>query len=230
MRSIAVLGLGNYGSSVARELTELGVEVIAVDERKERVEAIKDSVAFAVVLNATDEAALKAVAIQDVDVAVVSIGEDVEASLLTTLLLKKIGVKKIWARAINSLQYEILKRLDVDEIVSLEEEMGKTVARSLASASESKRIPLSDGHSLAEVRIPKPFVGKTLRQINPRGEYNVNIVAIKTLEPAIDDMGERRFAERFNDVPSPDEKLSQDDVLLVAGTDKNIEKFAKGQV
>ncbi|HMA64795.1 MAG TPA: NAD-binding protein, partial [Chitinispirillaceae bacterium] len=97
MRSIAVIGLGNFGSTVARELTERGARVIAIDENRERVEAIKESVAYAVTLNSTDKAALESVAIRDVDVAVVCIGEDVEANLLTTLLLKKLGVKKIWA-------------------------------------------------------------------------------------------------------------------------------------
>jgi trk system potassium uptake protein TrkA len=228
MRSVAVIGLGNFGSTVARELTDHGVQVIALDEQKERVEAIKESVAFAVALNTTDASALKSVAIQDVDIAIVCIGEDVEANLLTTLLLKKMGVKKIWARAINPLQSEILSSLDVDDIINLEEQMGKAIARSLASANVSKHVPLSPGHSVAEVKVPDSFIGKTLREIDPRKKHSVNVVAVKTLVPAIDDSGERTFEEQVDDVPPPDMKLSEDQVLLVAGSDKNIERFAKG--
>jgi len=228
MRSIAVIGLGKFGSTVARELTERGARVLAIDEVKERVEEIKESVAYAVTLNSTDRAALESVAIRDVDVAVVCIGEDVEANLLTTLLLKKMGVKKIWARAITELQLEILKTIEVDDIINLEEEMGKTIAQTLVSASLGRYIPLAEGHSLAEIKIPDSYIGRTLRQINPREKYKVNIVAIKKFIPAIDDMGERTLRESIDNVPSSDEKLEEDTVLLVAGADRDIEKFIKG--
>lgn len=228
MRNIAVIGLGNFGSTVARELTDKGVRVIAIDEDRERVEEIKESVAYAVTLDSMDGSALKSVSIQDVDAAVVCIGDDVEANLLTTLLLKKLRVKKIWARAINPLQQEILKTLEVDEIINLEEQMGRAIARSLASVNVTRHIPLSPGHSIAEVKIPQSLVGKSLREIKPREDYNVNVVAVKTLIPAINDAGERTFEEKVDDVPPADEKLSEDHVLLVSGSDRNIEKFAKG--
>lgn len=228
MRSIAVIGLGKFGSTVARELTERGVRVIAIDERKERVESIKESVAYAVTLSSTDRAALESISVRDVDVAVVCIGEDVEANLLTTLLLKKLGVKKIWARAINELQLEILRTMEVSDIINLEEQMGKAIAQTLASANLDRYIPLAEGHSLAEVKIPESYVGKTLRQISPRKKHKVNVVALKRLVPAVDDLGERTFKESIDNVPSPDEKLGQDIVLLVAGADRDIEKFSKG--
>jgi trk system potassium uptake protein TrkA len=228
MRNIAVIGLGKFGSTVARELTVRGAQVLAIDSGSERVEEIKDSVAYAVALNSTDREALKSVAIQEVDIAVVCIGEDIEANLLTTLLLKKLGVKKIWARAISPLQQEILKTMGVDEVMSLEEEMGRTVARSLASASVTKHIPLSPGHSVAEVQLPPSYIGKSLRQIDPRGKFKVNVVAVKTSIPGVNDLGERIFNLKIDEVPFPDLKLTEDDILLVAGSDKNIEKFARG--
>lgn len=228
MRNIAVIGLGKFGSTVARELTELGARVIAIDEQKERVEEIKDSVAYAVTLNSTDRSALESVAIRDVDVAVVCIGEDVEANLLTTLLLKKMGVKKIWARAITDLQLEILKTMEVDDIINLEEEMGRMIAQTLSSANLGRFIPLSEGHSIAEIKIPESYIGKTLRQINPREKFRVNVVAIKKFVPAIDDMGERTMEEIVENVPSSDEKLEDGTVLLVAGANRDIERFSKG--
>jgi len=227
MRSIAVIGLGTFGRTLALELTERGAQVIAIDNNKEQIEAVKDLVTYAVTLNSMDRSALEGVAIKDVDLAVVCIGDDVEANLLTTLLLKKMGIKKIWARAINDLQREILRTMDIDEIVSIEEQMGKTIARGLISSSISKYIPLSEGHSIAEIKIPEKYVGKTLLQLNTKKNNNVNIVGIKRYFPDITEEGERTFREEFNDVPSPTEKLQEGDILLVAGSDSNIEKFAK---
>jgi len=227
MRSIAVIGLGTFGRSLATELTERGAQVIAIDNNKEQIESVKEFVTYAVTLNSMDQNALEGVAIKDVDLAVVCIGDDVEANLLTTLLLKKMGIKKIWARAINNLQREILKTMDIDEIVSIEEQMGKTIARGLISSSISKYIPLSEGHSIAEIKVPDKYIGKTLLQLNPRKLFNVNIVAFKRYLPDITDEGERTFREEYHDVPSPTEKFMEGDVLLVAGSDSNIEKFAK---
>ena len=225
MRHIAVLGLGKYGYTVAKELTDRGAQVTAIDEDKERVDQIKDSVAYAVVLNSTDEGALKSVGIQDVDIAIVCIGEDVEANLLTTLLLKKLGVKKVWARAINPLQEEMLKLLDIDSIINLEEEMGRISARSLVSSNVLKHIPLVAGHSISEIKIPKLFIGKSIREIDPRNKYKINVVALKKMIPEIDDMGNRVFKELIDDVPKPDERLAEGDILLIVGSDNNIDKF-----
>lgn len=227
MRSIAVIGLGVFGRTLALELTERGAQVIAIDINKEQVEAVKDSVTYAVSLNSMDRNALEGIAIKDVDLAVVCIGDDVEANLLTTLLLKKMGIKQIWARAINDLQREILKTMDIDEIVSIEEQMGKTIARGLIASNISKYIPLSEGHSIAEIKIPEKYIGKTLLQLNPRKVFNVNVVGYKRYIPDITEDGERTFREEYHDVPSPTEKFLEGDVLLVAGSDENIEKFAK---
>ena len=125
MRNIAIIGLGSFGSSVARELTEKGVQVLAIDRNPELVESIKDSVSHAAALDATDENALRAVDIENMDVAVVCIGEDVEANLLTTILLKKMGIQHIWTRALSLLQQEILRVLEVERIINLEEDMGR---------------------------------------------------------------------------------------------------------
>jgi len=198
MRQIAVIGLGNFGSTVAKELTHRGAS-----RNKDRVEELKDAVSYAVTLNSMDENALKSAGIQDVDVALVCIGEDIEANLLTTLLLKKIGVNKIWSRAISPIQSEILKTMEVDEIISLEEEMGKNVARSLISAAVTKHIPLSPGHSIAEIGVP----------------------AVKKKKPQVNEQGERVMFEVTESVPSPDLPLEAEDTFLIVGRDDNIERF-----
>lgn len=225
MRQIAVIGLGNFGSTVAKELTLRGVQVIAIDKNRDLIENIKDSVTYAVSLDTTDSSALKAVGIQNVDAAVVGIGEDIEANLLTTLLLKKLGVKIIWARAISPLQQEILKTLEVDHILNLEEEMGKIVTASLASINITKLIPISPKHNIAELTVSKSLVGKTIREIDPRRRFSINIVAIKKRVPAINELGKRIFEEKIENVPSPDEPLEENDIFLIVGTEKDISIF-----
>ncbi|UCD04493.1 MAG: TrkA family potassium uptake protein [Candidatus Woesearchaeota archaeon] len=226
MRQIAVIGLGNFGSTVAKELTQRGAQVIAIDKNRDLIENIKDSVTYAVALDSTDASALKAIGIQNIDAAVVGIGEDIEANLLTTLLLKKIGVKNIWARAISPLQQEILNTLEVDHILNLEEEMGKIVTASLASTNITKLIPISPKHNIAELTVPKSLMGKTIREIDPRRKFNINIVAIKKRVPAINELGERILEEKIENVPSPDAPLEENDIFLIVGTEKNINKFS----
>ncbi len=225
MRNIAIIGLGGFGSSLARELTEKGIEVLAIDRDRDPVDAIKDSVTHAATLSSTDEDALRAVGIQNVDVAVVCIGEDVEANLLTTILLKKMGVHRIWTRALSPLQQEIIKMLEVDNIINLEEEMGSIVATSLASTNITRHIPLAKGHSIVELQVPAEFVGKTLRALDPRNKFSINIVAVKKMVPGISDQGERIVEELIEDVPQPDDVLEETDRLLVVGSDKNVDRF-----
>lgn len=228
MRQVAVIGLGKFGSTVARELTDLGAHVIAIDTDRERVEELKDRVTYAVTLNATDEKALRAIGIQDVDVAVVTVGEDVEANLLTTVLLKRMGVKRIWARAISPMQQEILKALEVDSIINLETEMGKLVARSLVTENVVKHVHLGPGYSVAEIRIPPQFVGKSIRQTQARKQFNVNVVAIKKRKPQITETGERTFEEYSESIPSPDQELEEEDVLVVVGREEDVTRFSRG--
>jgi trk system potassium uptake protein len=227
MRQIAVIGLGNFGSNVARELVDQGAQVLAIDKNRDRIEEIKELVAYAVTLNATDEKALKSMAIHEVDAAVVCVGVDVEANLLITLLLKKIGVKKVWARAINPLQQEILKALQVDSIINLEREMGQLVARSLMIENVVKHIHLSPGYSVAEIRVPPSLMGQTLRGANLRKEHNLNVVAIKRKRPQVSREGERTFEEYTENVPSPDTTLEENDILVVVGNDSDIARFSK---
>lgn len=227
MRQIAVIGLGNFGSNLARELAEEGAQVIAVDRDKEKVEALKDTATYAVTLNATDEDALKATSIDEVDVAVVCIGMDIEANLLTTLLLKQLGVKQIWSRAISPLQQEILKALKVDSIINLEQEMGRMVARSLLVENVVKHIYLSPGYSVAEVKVPERLVGKTLRDSKLRRDFNVNVVAVRRHITKTDKKGNETLEEHTENVPRPDATLGTDDILVIVGNDQDISKLAK---
>lgn len=227
MHQIAVIGLGNFGSNVARELLEQGAQVLAIDRNKERVEELKDSVTFAATLNATDEKALRSVGVHEVDAAVVCVGMDIEANLLCSLLLKKLGVQKVWSRAISPLQQEILKALQVDAIINLEQEMGRLIARSLVMENVLKHIHLSAGYSVAEIKVPAGLVGKTLRDTRLRKEFGINVVAIKKHRPQITSDGERTIEEYTENVPSPDASFEEDDVLVIVGDDSDIARFSK---
>lgn len=227
MKQIAVIGLGNFGSNVVKELIEQGAQVIAIDSSKERVDALKDIATYAAALNSTDEDALRSVAIHQVDAAVVCIGDDIEGNLLTTILLKRMGVKNVWSRAISPLQQEILKALEVTSVINLEQEMGCMVARSLMIENVVKHIHLSAGYSVAEIKMPTALVGKTLRKAKLRVDFKLNVVAIKRKIPQINREGERTFEEHTENVPSPDTELGEEDILVIVGSDRDIAAFSK---
>lgn len=227
MKQFAVIGLGHFGSALALELMEQGAQVIAIDRDAERVEAVKDMVTYAVTLDAGDEAALRAASIHEVDAAIVCIGDKIEANLLSTVLLKKIGVKKIWGRAISPLQQEILKALDIDSIINLELDMGRRLARSLVMDNVVQHLSLGEKYSVAEIKVPPALVGKTLRQSALRHDHNLNVVGIKKKVPEIGKDGERIFKEETEHVPSPDARLEEEDILIVVGQQEDIEKFSK---
>ncbi len=225
MKQIVVFGLGKFGSKVAKSLQEKGVDVIAVDKNKQRVEEIKDFVTQAVCFDATDKESLSALGLEDIDAAIVAIGDNVEANLLITMLLKKMGVKKIYARVINPLQEEILKQVGVTRVINVEEEVGQMLANSLASKEMEKFIPLSAGHVLIEAKVPKNYVNKTIKEIDPRRKFKINIIAIKRKKPSIREDGQIGFDEEIIDIPLPDTKLQSQDVLLIIGGEKNIREF-----
>ncbi len=227
MRQIAVIGLGRFGSTIAHTLSDKGVEVIAIDVDKEKVEDIKDYVSVAVSIDSTDEKALKAIGVDNVDAAIVCIGDNVEANLLTTSVLKKMGVRNIFARAMDNLQAQILKYMEVDRIINLEEEMGVMVANSMLTSHIEKHIPLASGHSLAEIKVPEKFIGKSIKELQLRNKYHINIIAIKKKMPEITESGERAYREVINDMPKADDILEDSDVLIVVGTDESIKNFSR---
>lgn len=227
MRQIAVIGLGRFGATVAKTLTKQGVEVLALDIDKEKVEDIKDYVSVAVALDSMDEKALRSVGIEQVGAAIVCIGENVLVNLLTTTLLKKMGIKNIYARSVNPLQEEILKTLEITKIIKLEEEMGEVVGKSLTSPNIQMCMNLSSGHTMAEIKLPKDFCGRTLKDLNLRKRFDLNVVAIKKQIPAIDEQGQRIFKETINDLPQAEDILEETDSLIVVGKEESINLFSK---
>lgn len=224
MRQFAVIGIGRFGYSVAKTLAEQGCQVLAIDSSSEEVEDIADHVTQAVQLDATDEKALRAVGITDIDVAVVAIGTHKEASILTTLLLKELGIKAIIAKAISPLHGKVLSRIGANRVVYPEGDMGERLARSLVSPEIMDNLRLTKDYGIYEVIPPKQFIGKSLKQLDMRSKYGFNVIAIKCPfskeELTSGDM-------TINVSPLADDILMTGSILVVVAHNKDLENFKK---
>lgn len=211
-KQFAVIGLGRFGTSVASALYNLGYEVLAIDADEERIQKFSEEVTHVVQADTTDENSLKALGIRNFDVVVVAIGEDIQANVLTTLLLKDLGVKYIVAKARNELHGKMLAKIGADRVVYPERDMGQRVAHNLVSTNVLEYIELSPVLSIVEITAPKALVGKSLAETNLRAKYEVNVVAIKRDEELIVP-------------PLPDEKIKPGDILIFVGHTKGIQKL-----
>ena len=211
-KQYAVLGLGRFGASVATTLSRAGHDVLAVDSDEEKAQKLNEIVTHAAVADTTDEAALKALGIRNFDVVVVAIGEDMQSNVLTTLLLKELGVKYIVAKARNELHGKMLQKIGADRIVYHERDMGQRVAHNLVSTNVLDYIELSPNLSLIEITPPKLLVGKTLVESNLRSKYEVNVVAIKR--------GEELLVP-----PLPSEKITAEDIMILVGSTSGLQKL-----
>ena len=208
----AVIGLGRFGTSVAMTLQQLGHEVLAIDADEERVQKISDQVTHVVQADTTDENSLQALGLRNFDAVVVAIGENVQANVATTLLVKEMGVPFIIAKARNALHGKMLEKIGADRVVYPERDMGQRVAHSLISSNVLDYIELSPNLSLVEVTAPGLFVGKSLLQSNMRAIYGVNVVAIKRKEKLIVP-------------PQPTEVIQESDILIVIGSTDGLQKL-----
>jgi trk system potassium uptake protein len=209
----AVIGLGRFGLSIANKLYESDQEVLGVDVNEERVEESNHCVTHAVICDSTDPEALKSIGIRNFDTVIVAIGNDIQASILSVLLLKELGVKKVIAKAINKLHGQVLKKVGADWVVFPERDMGIRVAHQLLSPNVLNFIEISKDYSVEEVKIPDRMMEKTLRELDLRAKFNLSVIAI-------------RNEDEINISPSPDEKIDYGDVLVVIGENRDLEKFA----
>lgn len=226
MRQFVVIGLGRFGQSVARTLEERGYEVLAVDSDEEKVAEIADYVTHAVQLDATEEKALRSVGVTEMDVAVVSVG-DISSSILITLLLKELGVALVASKATDSLHAKVLRRVGADRVIFPERDMGARVAESLSTPRIFDYIEISPTHSIVDLVAPASFQGKTMRELDIRATYGVNVIAIKRKKPKISEEGDSEIEEEFILGPTADEEIVYGDLLVLLGRDEDIEKIKK---
>ncbi len=221
MRKFAVIGLGTFGISIAQALTEKGAEVIAIDRDMDRVEAIQDYVSVAVRLDSTDENALKAQGLNELDVAVVCIGEDFESNLLTSVLLKQLGVKTVVTRATKPLEEKILKSVGIDRVALPEQEIGEKLAYSLMHPTFKELFYLAEQYTIAELDAPNFFAGKKLRDIDLRGKYGLNIIIIRR-QTEVESNEEETTTKEKVILPEPKTEIQEKDTLVMVGKSEDL--------
>ena len=220
----AVIGVGRYGATIARRLAEKGAQVFAFDPNEEKIENIKDDVAFAVTLDATDIRALKTQNLGELDAAVVAIGENFEATVLTCVHLLDMGVKRVIARASGDHQRLILEKIGVTEILTPENEVAYVVREKLLNPNIVSFLQLPDDHEIAEIKAPKGCVGRTIDHVGFRNKYEMTLITIKR-EYELTKNGEDCTEEHITGVPKSDMVIQEKDTLVVFGTAKSVERF-----
>lgn len=213
-KQYAVFGLGRFGGSLVKEFHELGAEVLAIDIDQEKVNQFSQFVTYAVQINAIDEEALKQVGIRNIDHAFISFGENIESSILTSLVLKEMGIPLVWAKAHNDYHARVLEKVGVDRVIHPERDMAKRIANHIVSDKIIDYIELSENYSMVEIVASAKVHNKSLLDLDIRAKYGCNIVGI----------------QRGKDImvsPSAEEVILKGDILIVMGHNSDINRFEK---
>ncbi|MCF2679194.1 TrkA family potassium uptake protein [Faecalicatena contorta] len=211
-KQFAVLGVGSFGESVAVELQNLGCEVIAVDNDMERIEEIADSVSYAMRADFGEPEVIRSLGARNLDGVVVAVAENMESSIMATLVSKEIGVPYVMAKAKTDLHATVLRKIGADAVIFPEVDMGKRIAKTLASANFADWLSLSPDFSIVEIKIPEKWVGKSLIELDVRRVHAVNVVAIKT-------------GDDVEVNPDPARKLEEGMIMVLVGANEALEKI-----
>ncbi|HHW04114.1 MAG TPA: TrkA family potassium uptake protein [Thermoanaerobacterales bacterium] len=214
LKQFVVIGLGRFGSSIAKTLYNLGYDVLGIDNNEEIIQAMADSITHAVQADATDENTLKALGVRNFDVGIVSIGQDIQASILVTLILKELGIKFVVAKAQSELHGKVLYKIGADRVVFPERDMGVRVAHNLVSSNILDYIELSPDFSIVEIAAIPEWFEKSLRELDMRVKHGLNVMAIKRNEEVLVS-------------PKADDVIHEGDILVVVGQNRDIEKLEK---
>ncbi len=210
-KQFVVLGAGRFGSSVAMKLMDLGQEVMVVDNNEDTIQALADKVTYAVQADVTDENAIPALGIRNFDTAVVTIGSNIQASILATLMVKELGIKQIVAKAQTEMHAKVLYKIGADRVVFPEREMGIRVAKNLTSSNVMDFIELAPEYSIVEIAPLFEWIGKSIIELDLRGKYGLNVMAI------------RKGAD-INISVMPKDVIESGDVLVVIGHNEDLKK------
>lgn len=213
-KQFVVIGLGRFGNALAKTIYELGHDVLAIDVDEEKVQDIADDVTHAVQMDATDESAIKNIGLRNFEVAVVTIGSDMQASIMATLIAKEMGVKFIIAKAQNEQHAKVLSKIGADKVILPEQDMGVRVAHNLVSSNILDYIELSSEYSIVEIEVLGEWEGKTLKELDFRKKYGANIVAIKS-------------GKNVNVSPYADDTINKGDIVVALGSVSDLKKLEK---
>ena len=212
MKQFVVIGCGRFGGSVAKSLSKLGHDVLAIDCNEKTVQDISEHVTHAVQASGTDEQALHSLGIKNFDVAIISIGTNIQTSILATLIAKEAGIDYIVAKAQGNLHAKVLYKIGADRVVFPEREMGERVAYNLVAHNIIDYIELSKDYSIMELEVPDKWAGKNLIELDLRGRYGINIMAIK-------------HEEEINITPAAEDEIHKNDILVVIGHIDDLNKI-----
>ncbi len=226
-KQFGVIGLGTFGSAVAKELAAREFPVLAIDHKEEVVNRISSFVTQAIVADATDDIALKDAGIADCDTVIISMGEDIETSILATLIAKDLGVPNVIVKCTSMWHSKIAVKIGADKVIYPELEMAKKLAESMASPNILEQIEFSKDYNLVEIMAPESLWKKTIRESNIRNKFGVNIIAIKRNVPFVNDDGQSDIKEETNIAPGPDDEIMENDILVVVGKEEQLKKFKK---
>jgi trk system potassium uptake protein len=220
-----IIGLGNFGASLAVKLTSQGNEVIGIDNSMAKVDSYKEKITHTICMDSTDEFTVSGLPLNETDVVIVAIGEDKGSNVMTTALFKNLQVKRLISRAIDPLHEKVLTAIGVDEIVHPEEETAERWAKKLCMENVVDSFELSDNYSIIEISIPKKYVGKSILEIQLRKNYNIlALTTIKKTEVK-SVVGKSRNEDRVQGVASPDTILEENDILVIYGENKDLKRF-----
>ncbi|MFP4331110.1 MAG: potassium channel family protein [Alkalispirochaetaceae bacterium] len=224
-KAFAVIGLGAFGRSLCRELAGRGMRVIAMDNQSDLVESVSEEVAQTVLLDATDPEALGDAPLKGVETVIIAIGDNIEASILATALLKgNLSMPTVIARAVSEVHAEVLMKVGADRVMNLEVEQGKQLANELITPDTLRRLTVADDISVAELYAPKSLVKVPLEELKLREKYRINVLLIRRTTTDVDDYG-NTVTRQSAHFPQPSTELRANDILVVVGRDHDIERL-----
>ncbi len=211
-RQFAVIGLGRFGSSLAKTLYDMGYEVLGLDSKEDKVQAMVNHTTQTMQIDSTDEATLKKIGIRNFDVVVVAIGADIQASILTTLVLKELGIETIVVKAQNELHGKVLEKIGADKIIYPERDMGERVVHQLITPNILDYIELAPNYNIVEIVVGDEIIGKTINQLDIRAKYGCTVLAIKS-------------DEKLNVAPQANDQINEGDILVLVGHSEDVQRF-----
>ncbi len=213
-KEFVVFGLGRFGMSVARTLATMGCEVMVVDSKEELVQDISEYVTQAVRADVSDAEVIRSLGIENMDVAIVGIASNMEASIMATILAKEAGVPYVVAKANSDMHAKVLRKVGADKIVFPEREMGERIAKNLISGNFIDMVELSDDFSMVEMAPPSEWVGKSLRELDIRQHYGINVIA-------------KKIGDKMDINMNPDEPIECEAILIIIGDNKRLNRVGK---
>lgn len=216
-KQFAIIGLGRFGSSICKELYHMGHEVVAIDTEEKKVSAVRNHATQTFVGNGTDEKLLEQAGIRNFDHVIIAIGDDIQASILTTLHIKDHNVPNVWVKAQNDYHHKVLEKIGADRVFHPEKEMGTRIAAYLTSDTVLDYIDLSADYSIIEMLATKKVAGKTLIDLDPRKNFGCTIIAIKK-------------KGKVDVTPDPAEPIEAGDILILIGDKRDLRRFREGQL